>query len=239
MIYRYVSSKEMLAKVARDLKPDNYDWEQDVLEWIGEALEFIGSGAAYELKRLELEVFNYRALLPLDIRELKGVYTTEDKPYEYGNKEYADVPVATVARTNPLAILNSGTLVRTGSLVKYPKDGYFVNGGYLIMGFENGSVVIEYEGFKLDSDGFPMIPDAVHYRNAIFFYILRQMIMGGYKHSDNQMNYFNVDELWKKYCAQAVVKGGFPSYDKAMSVGKSFVSLLPVIRTNKPKLSDV
>lgn len=239
MIYRFVSSKEILAKVARDLKPDNFDWEEDVLEWIGEALEFIGSGAAYELKSGDLEVFNFRALLPLDIRELKGVFNKDGKRYEYGSHEYVDTPTATVAKTNPLAITNSGVLVRTGQLIEYPKDGYFINGGYLIMGFESGQVTIEYEGLKVDQDGFPMIPDAVHYRNAVFFYILRQMIMGGYKHPDNQLNYFNVDDMWKKYCLQATVKGGFPSVDKAMNLGKSFVSLVPVIRMNKQRLSDV
>lgn len=239
MIYRFVSSKEILAKVARDLKPSNFDWEEDVLEWIGEALEFIGSGAAYERKRKDLDVFNYRALLPLDLRELKGVYNKDNIGYEYGSHEYLGTPSMVVAKTEPVGETHSGVQVRTGKMVEYPKDGYFINGGYLVMAFESGSVTIEYEGLKVDEECFPMVPDTIHFRNAIFFYILRQMIMGGYKHPDQQLNYFNVDDMWKKYCSQASVKGGFPTVDKAFNLGKSFVSLLPVIRTNKPRLSDV
>lgn len=239
MIYRYVSSKEMLAKVARDLKPNDYDWEQDVLEWIGEALEFIGSGAAYELKKRHLEVWNYRALLPLDLRELKGVYNEDKKAYEYGHHDYLDNGVQVVAKTNPVATTHSGVQIFSGKWIEYPDDGYFINGGYLIMPFEKGEVIIEYEGLKLDEECYPMIPDSIHYRNAIFFYILRQMIMGGYKHPDPNLGYMQVDELWKKYCDQASVKGNFPSFDKAMNLGRSFVSLVPVIRINKSKLDNV
>lgn len=226
MIYRYVSAKEVLAKVARDLKPQNTDWEQDVLEWIGEALEYIGSGAAYELKRRSLSIFNYRALLPLDLRELKGVFTPEDQNYSYGDHDYIAESVQ-ISGKDGLQVVQS------------PTDGYFINGGYLIMPFAEGEVVLEYEGLKLDDEGFPLIPDAIQYRNAIFFYILRQMIMGGFQHPDRQMTYLNVDQLWKQYCGQAQNKGGFPSVDKAMNFGRTFVSLLPTIRYNKPKLSDV
>ena len=239
MNYRFISAKEILAKVARDLKPSNHDWEEDVLEWIGEAIEYIGSGAAYRLKTRDLYIENYRAILPLDIRELKGVYNKHDKAYAYGHQEYIDGQVQVANATEEAGETHTGVKVRTGKFIEYPKDGYFINGGYLIMAFEKGEVTIEYEGLLLDEEGFPMIPDTIHFRNAIFFYILRQMIMGGYQHPDNQLNYFNVDEMWKKYCNQASIKSNFPSVDKAMNLGKHFVSLVPTIRTKKPKLSDL
>lgn len=224
MIYNYVSSKEMLAKIARDLKPTNFDWEEDVLEWIGEALEFIGSGAAYERKRKTLLVHSYRAALPADLMELIGVFNADEKAYTFDHVEYLDTGIQQTSK---------------GTWIELPKDGYFINGGYIIMPFAEGEITIEYEGFKTDLEGFPMIPDSVHYRNAIFWYVLRQMILGGFKHPDPHMTYFNADEQWKRYCAQASVKGGFPSVDKAMNFGKTFVSLVPTVRIKRSKLSDI
>jgi hypothetical protein len=244
MIYRYISSKEILAKVARDLKPDNFDWEEDVLEWIGEALEYIGSGAAYEIKHKKLSVGNYRSLLPEDLKELKAVYNEDREAFEYGNQKYSDTPSMLASKNVPIPspypdTVDTTVLKYQGEWVKMkPDGGYFINGGYLIMQFPTGQVLIEYEGFKTDSDGFPMIPDAIQYRNAVFFYILRQMILGGYKHPDQQMGYIYVDEQWKRYCNQAQVHGGFPSVDKAMNFGKRFSSLVPVIREKLPQLPE-
>ena len=45
MIYRNTSSKSIIRKVMRDLKPNDDNWVDDAIEWIGEALEHIGSAA--------------------------------------------------------------------------------------------------------------------------------------------------------------------------------------------------
>ncbi len=235
MIHRYTSSKEILAKVYRDLKlPEDRD--SDILEWIGEALEFIGSGAAFELKGKDLIVTNFRAPMPCDLLILKRVYDGSQS-LTYGRKvSQANIGVSVSAATGVLNIKDNGRIVTGGSSIKGQLDGYFINGGYIILPFESGRIYIEYEGFKLDDNGFPMIPDAVQYRNAVFNYILRQLIMGGYKHPDPQLNYFNVDLMWKRSCLQAQVHGGFPSVDKSMEFGRKFASMIPVIRSNEMQL---
>ena len=42
-IYKTTSSKVVIRKIFRDLKPDRDNWIDDAIEWIGEALEHIGS----------------------------------------------------------------------------------------------------------------------------------------------------------------------------------------------------
>ncbi len=42
-IYKEISSKVIIRKVMRDLKPNHANWIDDAVEWIGEALEHIGA----------------------------------------------------------------------------------------------------------------------------------------------------------------------------------------------------
>ena len=44
-IYKTISSKTIIRKIFRDLKPSTDDWVDDAIEWIGEALEHIGTSA--------------------------------------------------------------------------------------------------------------------------------------------------------------------------------------------------
>ena len=45
-VYKNISSKMIIRKVFRDLRPNNDEWIDDSIEWIGEALEH---GAASQL----------------------------------------------------------------------------------------------------------------------------------------------------------------------------------------------
>ena len=38
-VYKTISSKAVIRKIFRDLKPQNDNWIDDAVEWIGEALE--------------------------------------------------------------------------------------------------------------------------------------------------------------------------------------------------------
>ena len=42
-IYKTISSKVIIRKIFRDIKPDKDNWIDDAIEWIGEALEHIGA----------------------------------------------------------------------------------------------------------------------------------------------------------------------------------------------------
>lgn len=46
-VYKNISSKMIIRKVMRDLKPNNAEWIDDSIEWIGEALEHIGPRHSY------------------------------------------------------------------------------------------------------------------------------------------------------------------------------------------------
>ena len=44
-VYKKISSKMIIRKVMRDLRPNHAEWVDDAVEWIGEALEHIGAAS--------------------------------------------------------------------------------------------------------------------------------------------------------------------------------------------------
>jgi len=72
-IYKTKSSKTIIRKIFRDLKPDNDDWIDDSIEWIGEALEHIGSTAQLCQKQCVLDIADHKTLMPSDLYYINQV----------------------------------------------------------------------------------------------------------------------------------------------------------------------
>ena len=70
MNYKFISSKEVIGKVFRDLKPKDAGWTYDAVEWIGEALDFIGYHGAFEKKVGEVAIADFRGEFPCDLYQL-------------------------------------------------------------------------------------------------------------------------------------------------------------------------
>ena len=48
-VYKQISSKAIIRKVMRDIKPNNSNWIDDAVEWIGEALDHIGASVSLKI----------------------------------------------------------------------------------------------------------------------------------------------------------------------------------------------
>tara|TARA_R100000329_G_scaffold130833_1_gene109968 strand:- start:786 stop:1679 length:894 start_codon:yes stop_codon:yes gene_type:complete len=72
-IYKTISSKAVIRKIFRDLKPQNDNWIDDAVEWIGEALEHIGAAPQLCQKQCVLDVENHKTLMPSDLYYINQV----------------------------------------------------------------------------------------------------------------------------------------------------------------------
>ena len=68
-----VSSKTIIRKIFRDLRPKNDHWIDDAIEWVGEALEHIGAASQLVQKQCILTVANHKVLLPTDLYYINQV----------------------------------------------------------------------------------------------------------------------------------------------------------------------
>jgi len=72
-IYKTISSKALIRKVFRDLKPSKDNWIDDAVEWIGEALEHIGAAPQLCQKQCVLDITEHKTLMPSDLYYINQV----------------------------------------------------------------------------------------------------------------------------------------------------------------------
>lgn len=233
MIYNTISIKSLLSKIYRDLKPNNSNWESEAIEWAGEALSFIGTNQGFVTKKKTLKVKDYRTLLPYDFYTLQAVYYG-DNQLPYGgnpqNNSYIDEAIYIAAKDQVLES-NNFQMTRYGSKLytstNSGEDYYIIVPNYIQTSFETGDIEILYNAWPLDADGLPEIPDTPYYTTALQWYVLRQMILGGYEHPNKEFTFSFVDTQWKHYCLAAQNDAVFPSEDKVRRFNEMWVSLVP------------
>ena len=72
-IYKTVSSKVVIRKIFRDLKPSKDNWIDDAIEWIGEALEHIGAAPQLCQKQCVLNIKDHKTIMPSDLYYINQV----------------------------------------------------------------------------------------------------------------------------------------------------------------------
>lgn len=242
MNYRLISTKEVIAKVYRDLKPADSSWTIDAVEWIGEALDFIGYHGIFDHRSKELTVVDHKAEIPCDLYQLiqveyEGtglVYGTDTTGYTADTRTTSAEPAnsqvytVAVAESNPTDDHSSPAFT-----LKFTKDRrvaseyYLINAGYIVTSFEEGTIKLHYTAYPTDNDGFPQVPDNIYVKQALEWYIIRQMMMGGYVHP--VFNWQVADQKWGHYCVAAQNDLSFPSIDKMETMKNMFVRMVPMI----------
>lgn len=224
MNYKTISSQSVIAKIYRDLRPKDSSWEVDAIEWIGEALEFIGGFYGLELKEMDKRVINFRADLPPALFELIAVRKDNEKlPYEGGTIRLKEELKEFIFQTDA-----SSHDIGFEQLEVSQDDYYFLQPGYVKTSFESGVISIQYLAFAVDLNGYPKIPDNIYLRQAVQWYIIRQMLMGGYEHK--VFSWEIADYNWKKYCLAAGNDMMMPNPDKMESFKDKWIGLLPFIK---------
>jgi hypothetical protein len=269
MIYKTVSSKAIIRKVMRDLKPPGDNWIDDAIEWIGEALEHIGSAPQLLQKGCVLNIKDFKALLPADLYYINQVavnnavnpaLTTElteiiekidtlnalvqSNPSDAAsfNNQLRDLNARMVVIENmylnsghPLTPLQYGTSTFPAHLhceecankFARSKETYVIDGDYIKTTMQTGQICLSYMAFPLDDDCYPLVPDDISFKEALFWYVYKQMLLGGYTPSMNGIGYDFADAKWKFYCTQARNQANFPSIDKYESFMNQWVRLIP------------
>ena len=288
-IYKNTSSKGIIRKVMRDIKPNSADWVVDAVEWIGEALEHIGATTQLERKQCVMTIKDNKCILPGDLYYINQVAVNASMTVASGKalddivakvedlknniREYnsnvedltssklvtADLDkFDTQYKSNVLELRElSSSLIATQNTyfkggatmepLKYgastfhssmhcedsvnefaeSSDSYIIDGDYIKTSFGDGKVCLSYMAFPTDSDFYPLIPDDISYKEAMFWYIYKQMLLGGFDKPTNKIDYAFADQKWQYYCTQARNAANFPDIDRYESFMNQWVRLVP------------
>ena len=304
-VYKNISSKALIRKVMRDLKPNTDNWVDDAIEWIGEALEHIGAASQFCTKKTVLDITAHKAVLPPDlyyinqvaingtvspkitseldtllvqVKDLKDNIKTYQQDLAVVMEETIEERDAagtdrwkergenydTLYKTNIVELneINSRIIVLEGMFfnvdtrgeskltplsygastfpdaihcaecenqISNAKDSYIIDCDYIKTSFPTGKVCLSYTAFPLDEDCFPMVPDDISFKEAIFWYIFKKLLLGGWDKPTNKIDYIMAEKQWLKYCTQARNAANYPDIDKMESFMNQWVRLVPEV----------
>lgn len=227
-----VSLKNIIAKVFRDL---NLKEEQDFinfLEWGNEALEQIGVFEQLETRYYCTEVKFYKATIPCDMIYINSVsvdgVNLRPASNQYGAQRYED---HNSTADSGLAVnidkVQNAAYVGILDLVKYP-NSYTIANGYIQLSKEKGTLNIAYQGVPEDEEGYPLVPDDVSFREAVYRYIVYkwmypQVIVG----KIDARLLADAEQKWHWYCNQAGAKAQMPDQGKLENIARNYLKLKP------------
>jgi len=271
-IYKTTSSKTLIRKIFRDLKPDRDNWIDDAIEWIGEALEHIGSATQLNQKQCVLTIENHKVLLPTDLyyinqvavnNSVSPVTSKELDTLTTKVRELQDSIIAAQAddleyssTTSILHEINSRIVVLENVYFKDSnhmqplqygastfhrsihcdecvneninyEDTYIVDNDYIKTSFQSGQICLSYMAFPTDEDCYPLVPDDISFKEALFWYVYKKILLSNPQFKNNGINYQFAEQQWKYYCTQARNAANYPDIDKYESFMNQWVRLIP------------
>jgi hypothetical protein len=271
-VYKTTSSKTVLRKIFRDLKPSDDNWIDDAIEWIGEALEHIGAASQLCQKQCVLTVENHKVLMPTDlyyinqvainnsvspvssneldtltekVDELKdAIVDAQANNLEYSsttsvlheinarivvieniyfNNETSMQPLQYGASTFHKSMHCTGCVNESAQY----EDTYIVDCDYIKTSFQSGKICLSYMAFPTDEDCYPLVPDDISFKEAMFWYIYKKILLSTPSFKNNQIGYEFAEAQWKYYCTQARNAANYPDIDKYESFMNQWVRLIP------------
>lgn len=236
MSYRTVSSKQIVGKIYRDLKVPEYVTFADIMEWIGECLEEMQHLEGFIPKKETFEFTDSRILIPDNVYFVDSVYYNDEKlPYGHsGSVEYTS-PIYLSAKKEVLESTNT-EITRYGSQIvntTSKTDYYTINGNWIQLSFSEGEVDILYYTYPIDEEGYPLIPDDQFYKQAIFWYVFSNMLLGGFMHQT--INFAYARKQYNYYRLRATANAKMLSPDQKSRFTKIWTSVISNINYNDPK----
>jgi hypothetical protein len=225
--YNTQSAKQIIGKVYRDLQIDDSNWEADAIEWIGEGMDLIGGVVPVEKRQEIYGVESHKLTVPSDMAFMEALFLMKGVSFTYNGSTLSfDVDEAKESQkyriprqgngainyqnSSPLhdGVGSEGTDRRVANIT----ESYELNPGIIQTSFERGLVVLAYKGFMTDDEGYPLVPDDATCKEALFWHIVKKLMLRGYQHK--QINYKVAEQKYKDYAGKARRKAKMPDIDE-------------------------
>ena len=105
---------------------------------------------------------------------------------------------------------------------------YLIENDRIKTSFKEGKLCLSYTAFATDSDCWPLVPDDISFKEAMFWYIYKKLLLSGtVDPNNNGLGYDVADQKWKYYCTQARNEAKYPDMAKYESFMNQWVRLVP------------
>lgn len=225
-VFKSTSVKEVIGRVIRNTRLVDMTYADNMYEWLGEGAARLM--IRWRLKRLytRLKIVDHMAELPCGLVALNGVFCRGLRMRQGTGVIDARIQPFAKFITNPDGTgdssLNSDAFsyFKTDTdpgLIANEQDLFYIRGtdlkpiynitihdfyqlelNYIKTSFRHGEIKIYFKKMDTDSEGYPLIPDLEEAKQALFWYLMGNLAMTGYKHNDPRMDY--------EYCDQKATK---------------------------------
>ena len=118
-------------------------------------------------------------------------------------------------------------------------DWYVIENGYIKTSFKTGEVCMSYAAFPIDEECYPLVPDDISFKEAMFWYVYKKLILLGKNKGMNGIDYVFADKQWKYYCTQARNAANYPDLAKYASFMNQWVRLIPELNNHESDFGDM
>lgn len=208
MTHGYVSIYEVIERVFTSPIAKEVDLST-MIRLIADGLLLIGAPKLKEDKLFEVEILQYRAQLPCEIKSIKGVQY-EGKGLRLSSNVYRNL----IDHTNV-------------DYYAISENTYSLNRDYIHTNFENGTVYIAASVMPVDENGYPLIPNDIKIKEFLYYHIL-------WKIAENMMLAGNMDmgklgylQQQRAFYAGAATRSAIiPSVDEMETIKNMMVRLI-------------
>lgn len=187
----YVNSAELIREIYDDYNITSDDFISRAPAWIYNALDELNFIQAYIEKTKEISIEHYRGQLPEDFQGLIDLIIDDTKiqlrsPHDndYDTKFKDTVEKDSLTENIGNDVINKSFDSTTKSKNKVE---YYISNGWIHTNIESTTVYLKYKAIPSELDSnlnmyFPLIYNEGMLRRYIKLYIIRQILLRGYKH---------------------------------------------------------
>lgn len=205
MVYTYVSSREVIARIQRRTRMTDTTYHDDMIEAINEGVKAFRMRNALTPTTCVLEIRQNTAKLPCGMQLMDGLYycgvRLRKSPgvvfphhcdYDFVEKNLDTYFTDTLSdgytkNEQDYKLLRGDDLKMSPEY--HPSAYYIPYPNYIQTSFEEGNVLLFYRRFPVDKEGYPLIPDEQNAKDYIYWYVMAELTLSGYKHVDPKHDY--------------------------------------------------
>lgn len=273
MIYKLEPLDRVVSTVIRNLGLGDIPVPfSDMIEWMADGLEHIGAYYQLEEKDAVVTIQNHKGEFPCDLHKLirvehlneplsghTGIYTSNCKdtvlrlnPALLEVGEDGTRPYDKISAYDKYMILAYPNSTERGAPTGFSKDLigrdtgsglYNISQNHITTSIREGVAYIKYLAMPIDSRGYPMIPDNVSFRDAMFWKVVYHLSMRDPQIIPNpemrscERNY----QKWMFYCKQARGEANAPDEAMLSRIAHNWTSFFTStyqtgFSTSKPRL---
>lgn len=209
MVYKYISTNNIISKVKRDYNINYTDWVYLSVEWIAECLSQLDIKIHLQLAKEEITVNNYRCNLPCDLELLLGIEYNGQRLHRNNivSRQNRNRNTNISLITDDVFEDNELILERYNTILLDDNNSYMITGNNVLeFSFETGDIIVYYKTLPTELDTaynikFPLIPDNANLIECISWYIMCKILSRGHIHP--VFTYKDALAMYDKYVGKA------------------------------------